>query len=259
MDVSIIIVNYKTPRKTNACIDSIKGSDTGDLNLEIIVVDNNSEDDSVKKIKAKHPDVKIIENPKNLGMGGGNNIGIAEAKGRSLLILNPDTLIKKDAIKELYEAIRSKEEVGVVGPRLLNPDNSLQYSCLRFPKIYTPIIRRTFLGRLTKKQLDRFLMKDFDHKQSREVDWMIGSCLMLDRKLLDKRGRAFDDKFFMYFEDTDLCRRAQKNGLKVVYHPKAEVVHDHMRQSAGKPWYVAPFTDKLTREHIRSWMRYFLK
>ncbi|MBD3248146.1 glycosyltransferase [Candidatus Falkowbacteria bacterium] len=258
MDISVIIVNYKNPEKTNACIESIKNSDTGDLNLEIIAVDNNSRDDSIEKISRAHPDIKIIASNKNLGMGGGNNIGIAEAGGRYLLILNPDTIIKGEAIKKLHDLINSREDVGIVGPRLLNPDNSLQYSCLRFPKFHTPFFRRTFLGKLAPGHLNRFLMKDFDHSETREVDWMIGSCLMIDRNLLAKLSKAFDEKFFMYFEDTDLCRRCWKESYKVVYHPQAVVVHDHMRQSAGKPWYLAPFTDKLAREHIKSWMKYFI-
>lgn len=258
MDVSVIIVNYRTPEKTIACIDSIKNSDVGGLRLEIITVDNMSGDGSPDKITKKHPDIKMIKSPKNIGMGGGNNLGIKEAKGRFLLVLNPDTLIKKDAIKHLYDFMSGRLNVGVVGPKLLNPGGSLQYSCLRFPKPHTPLLRRTFLGKVSKDHLDRFLMKDFDHNSEKEVDWIIGSCLMINRTLLEKIGSAFNEKFFMYFEDTDLCRRAWKGGFKVFYYPKAKVVHDHMRQSADNPWYLAPFKDKLAREHIKSWMRYFL-
>jgi len=258
MDISIVIVNYNTSKKTINCINSIKESDTADLNWEVIVVDNNSKNNDVEQIKSAHSDVKVVENKQNVGMGAGNNVGISQAGGDFILILNPDTLIKQDAIKVMYEYIKDKKEVGIVAPKLLNPDASLQYSCLRFPRIYTPVLRRTFLGRLAKKYLNDFLMKNFDHNKTREVDWIIGSCLLLDRKLLDKTGKIFDEKYFMYFEDTDLCRRAWGQGLKVVYHPQAKIIHDHMRESAGKPWYISPFLDKLTREHIKSWIKYFI-
>ena len=257
MDLSIIIVNYKTPEKVNTCIDSIKNSDTGDLDLEIIVVDNKSDDDSERIIKRKHNDINYIKSEKNLGMGGGNNLGVKNSKGEFILILNPDTLIKKDAIGVLYHYIRANKEVGVVGPKLLNPDKTLQYSCRCFPSAVTPFFRRTFLGRFAKDHIEEFLMKDFDHNKRREVDWLLGSCLMVDPSVLVEGDEIFDNRFFMYFEDTDLCRRVKRNNFKVVYHPDAVVVHDHMRESAEKPWYLAPFVDSLTREHIKSWIKYF--
>ncbi len=257
MDLSVIIVNYKTPEKVTACIDSIKNSDTGDLDLEIIVVDNKSNDDSEEIILRKHPDIKFIKSERNLGMGGGNNLGARNSKGEFVLILNPDTLIKKDSICKLYKHIKENEEVGAVGPKLLNPDKTLQYSCRRFPKALTPVFRRTFLKKIARSDLDNFLMKDFDHSITREVDWMLGSCLMVDLKAFESRDKIFDDKFFMYFEDTDLCRRVKKNNFKVVYLPEAVVIHDHTRESALKPWYISPFVDKLTREHIKSWIKYF--
>jgi GT2 family glycosyltransferase len=121
-------------------------------------------------------------------------------------------------------------------------------------------LRRTFFGGLASRYLDHFLMKDYDHKDPREVDWLMGSCLLIRRSIMDKDGKIFDEKYFMYFEDTDLCRRVQKkHKLKVIYFPHSSVIHDHARQSADKPWYIAPFTDKLTREHLKSWIKYFLK
>ena len=101
-------------------------------------------------------------------------------------------------------------------------------------------------------------MKDFDHKQMKEVDWVMGSCLIVPRSLIDKIGQIFNKRFYMYFEDTDLCRRTWKAGFKVIYYPEAQVIHDHGRGSAGRPWYLAPFIDKLAREHIKSWIKYFL-
>jgi hypothetical protein len=257
MDLSIIIVNYQSQEKVLKCLEALKQADLGDLAYETIVVDNAAVGD-LAQVAAAFPEVKIIKSEKNLGMGGGNNLGAKNASGKYLLVLNHDTAVKFDAVKKLYQHLEENDKAGIVGPKLLNPDGSLQYSCFRFPKLHTPILRRTFLGNFFPKHLDYFLMKDFDHAATRAVDWLMGSCLMLKREILDKEGKIFDEKYFMYFEDTDLCRRVKdKLGYDVVYHPEAVVVHDHGRGSADKPWYSAPFTDKLAREHLKSWFRYF--
>jgi len=253
MDVSIVIVNYKTKDKIKECLKSIVDSDNSGVSLEVIVVDNCSGDDlsDLKNIV----DFKFIASPKNLGMGGGNNLGIKEAVGEFVLVLNPDTVLQRTALKTLFDYIKNNLEVYIVGPKLLNPDMTLQYSCSRFPKVYTPLIRRTFLGKIFKKHADWFLMKDFSHDIIKEVDWLMGSCLMIR-----KNGFAgFDERFFMYFEDIDVCRRSWEVSKKVVYNPEAEVIHCHARASAQNPWYVSVFKDKVTREHIKSWFKYFLK
>lgn len=257
MDLSVIIVNYKREDNVLKCLESLEKADWGDLTHEIIVVDNASVGDLEEVAKA-FPEVKIIKSKKNLGMGGGNNLGAKNAAGKYLLILNHDTAVKADAIIKLHEHLQNNEKAGIVGPKLLNPDDTLQYSCFRFPKLLTPILRRTFFGGLAKKHLDNFLMKDYDHAEPRSVDWLMGSCLLIRREIFDKDGHIFDEKYFMYFEDTDLCRRTkEKHGFEVIYHPGAVVIHNHGRGSAEKPWYIAPFFDKLAQEHLKSWLKYF--
>ncbi len=128
MDLSIVIVNYKSKHKLDACLKSIKSSDLGGYSYEIIVVENNS-GDNLDYLKDLYPDLKLIVSPKNLGMGGGNNLGIKEAKGDYILILNPDTVLKPDAIYILLKLLKENKSVGLVGPQLLNPDGSLQLSC----------------------------------------------------------------------------------------------------------------------------------
>lgn len=257
MDLSIIIVNYKSKDKTARCLESLKKADFGDLSYEVIVVENASGDD-LSSLKNIHPEIKIVQSEKNLGMGGGNNLGIANSCGEFILILNPDTAVQSGAILKLFDYIKNHQDVGIVGPKLLNSDGSLQYSCLRFPKIYTPILRRTFFGSLAPRSVNSFLMKEYDHENTREVDWLMGSCFLTRREIFNRDGFLFDERFFMYFEDTDLCRRVwQKHKMKVVYLPEAVVIHDHARQSADKVWYVAPLADRLAREHIKSWIKYF--
>jgi N-acetylglucosaminyl-diphospho-decaprenol L-rhamnosyltransferase len=231
--------------------------DWGDLTREIIVVDNASLGE-LAQVAKNYPEVKIIKSEKNLGMGGGNNLGAKKSLGEFILILNPDTTVKGNAILKLHQYLKENKKAGIVGPKLLNPDGSLQYSCFRFPKIYTPILRRTFFGKFAPQEISDFLMKDFNHAETRAVDWLMGSCLLARREIFEKDGFLFDEKYFMYFEDTDLCRRVkEKYGQEVVYYPEAVVVHDHGRASAEKPWYVAPFTDRLAREHLKSWFKYF--
>lgn len=259
MDLSIIIVNYKSKEKTLNCIKSIKESDLDNLRYEIIVVDNASGDDSKKIITVKYPEINFIQSAKNLGMGGGNNLGIKQAIGEFILILNPDTVVRKNAIKILYNYIKNNKRVGIVGPKLLNPDNTLQYSCFRFPKFYTPILRRTFIGKFFKKYLNNFLMEDFDHNSIKEVNWLMGSCLMIDKKNFNLIGPIFDKRFFMYCEDIDLCYRAREVKYKVIYNPEAIIIHDHVRSGIEMPWYISLFLNKLAREHIKSWIKYFWK
>ncbi len=258
MDVSIILVNYRSREKTRRCLCSLRKADFSGVSHETIVVDNSETADFDTSFEREFPEAVFLSSGKNLGMGGGNNRGAERATGKFFLILNPDTLVRPDAVRLLFLGMKEREDIGIMGPKLLNPDGTLQYSCLRFPKVWTPIVRRTSLGRLVPAYLGRYLMTDFDHETIRDVDWMIGSCLMI-RADFYRRVGGFDERFFMYFEDTDLCRRAWRSGLRVVYLPEAVVIHDHARGSARSRWFVAPFTSRLAREHIRSWVRYMWK
>jgi GT2 family glycosyltransferase len=262
MDLSIIIVNYRTRVKLLNCLDSISRADNQGFTYEIIVVDNNSGDD-LSAVAKLYPAVKLIFSPKNLGMGGGNNLGIQSAAGDFILILNPDTLIIGRAIGVLLDYLKTNPQVGLVGPKLLNTDGSLQLSCSHFPHFFTPVLRRTFLGDYFRASRDRFMMTDFDHQSLQEVDWLMGSCLMFRKNQTKIAGTAlaprFDERYFMYFEDIDLARQFWAAGRPVVYNPAAVVQHDHLRESAKHPWYIALFSDKITWIHIDSWFKYFIK
>jgi GT2 family glycosyltransferase len=253
MDLSIIIVNYKNKIKIAKCLAALYESDLSGLNFEVFLVDNNSGDDLSSL--SFYPNVTIINSDKNLGMGGGNNLGLQKASGEFVLILNPDAYVSHVAIKILLNYMRANNDVAVVGPKLLNSDGSLQHSCAKFPRVYMPILRRTFLGDYFKKSRDSFMMTDFNHDEIASVDWLMGSCLMIRRDIWP----GFDERFFMYFEDIDLCRNFRALGKKVVYNPEAVVTHDHERASAKYPWYQAIFRDPLAREHIKSWIKYFWK
>ena len=261
MDLSIVIVNYKSRFKLENCLASIYGADLSFLNYEIIVVDNASGDE-LFDLQEKYNFNLIISN-RNLGMGEGNNLGIKEARANYVLVLNPDTLINSEAIKILFNRLSSEEGIGLIGPKLVYADGSLQFSCSRFPTFFVPILRRTFLGEYFKKTRDSFMMTDFDHRESRVVDWLMGSCLMFKKSWTLDNGEIyqprFDARYFMYFEDIDLCREIKKHGKKVIYEPSAVITHDHARESAKNPWYIALFKDRITWIHISSWLKYFMK
>lgn len=261
MDLAIIIVNYKSIDKLKVCLESIKKSDLSFLSHEVIVVENASGDNLVELSNAYN--FKLIISNKNLGMGEGNNLGIQEANSEFILVLNPDTIINGEAIKTLYYRLKNDESIGLIGPKLVYPDGSLQYSCSRFPTFFVPILRRTFLGEYFKKTRDDFMMTGFDHEKSSDVDWLMGSCLFFRKSWSLANGEIyspkFDKRYFMYFEDIDLCKEIKHHEKRVVYEPAAVIIHDHARESAKNPWYVAIFKDKITWIHIASWLKYFAK
>lgn len=258
MDLSIIIVNYKSREKLNACLRSLASADLVGISYEIIVVENAS-GDNLDDLIAAFANTRLIKSERNLGMGGGNNLGISASSGRFILVANPDLVFMPEAVKRLYIYLQNHPEVAIVGPKLLNPDGSLQYSCLRFPNFFVPFLRRTFIGHCLPGAIDCYLMKNNDHRDELVVDWLLGACLLVRRDELFVSGKLFDERFFMYFEDVDLCRRAYALDKQVVYYPLAQIIHNHMRDSARLPWYRAIFADKLAQEHLRSWRRYFKK
>ncbi|KKQ61344.1 MAG: Glycosyl transferase family 2 [Parcubacteria group bacterium GW2011_GWE2_38_18] len=258
MDISIIVVNYNSKTKTFNCLDSIYRADLAGITYEIIVVDNDSAEKIDQEINLRYPEVIFIQSGKNLGMGAGNNIGIKKATGKNILVLNPDTEVTATSIKTMMNYLDANPDVGLVGPKLLRSDKTVQESCYRFPKIFIPIIRRTFLSKFATNYVDDYLMRNIDLSRPQAVDWIQGSCLLIKKEVIDKVG-MFDERFFMYLEDTDLCKRISLAGWKVVYLPTAEVFHHHERASAKKHWFLAPFLNKLSRIHIISWGKYFIK
>lgn len=259
MDISIVILNYKSRELALSCINSIKNADFSGLAYEIIVVDNNSQDGLDEILKAKYPEAKLIQNGKNLGMGAGNNVGIREARGKYVAVMNPDTVADKDAFRKLFDFMEANPRIGVAGPKQFYPDGTMQNSCYRWYGVLTPFFRKTFLGRWSvgQKSIDKFLMKDFDHDSIKEVDWLLGSFLFCRTEALKKVG-MFDEDFFLYFEDTDLAKRFWKNGWKVVYLPDAKIIHNHSRESAKQPWYKF-FSSPAGRYHFVSWITYLRK
>jgi GT2 family glycosyltransferase/lipopolysaccharide/colanic/teichoic acid biosynthesis glycosyltransferase len=251
LPVSVIVVTYNSMAVIGDCLRSLAG---GAEVEEVLVVDNASDDGGPEWIEREFPWVRVLRNERNVGYARGVNRGLREAKGRHGLVINPDVRVRPGAIAALCRRLEEDPSAGIVGPKLLNPDGSLQYSCRRFYTPATFIARRTFLGRLLRLgAVDRaHLMVDADHDRTMSVDWLIGAAMLVRREALDDVG-PMDERFFLYFEDVDWCYRMEKRGWRVLYHPEAVMVHQHQRESARKP------LGRSLRSHLASWIRFYEK
>jgi len=223
MDLSIIIVNYNTMKITRDCIESLFRSNTK-VDYEIILVDNGSNDGSkafFTELADKYKNLKYIYNNSNLGFSKANNIGIKNSVGDYTLLLNSDTLLnKKSNLEKLIEFAKSRENVGVIGARLLNKDGSIQDSCLNFPTIKRAINQ---YWKKTSRELDKFAPNE---KKPITVDAVVGAAFFITPEA-KKRVGLLDEKYFFFYEDIDYCRKIQRHGLKTFYHPDVEITHLH--------------------------------
>lgn len=258
MKLSIVILNYRSPGLVRQCVRGVLKAGTA-CEFEIIVVDNGSHDGIIEWLAVNHPSVVTVPMSSNRGYAAGNNAGIKVAKGEYVLILNPDITVLAGAIDKLVAFMDGNSRVGIAGPKLVNADGSLQYSTYEFPSFWLPLFRRTLLGSLPslEPRLRRYQMLDWDHRDSRPVDWLLGACLIARRTAIDHVG-LMDERYFLYVEDTDWCRRFWAHGWEVWYAATVEMVHFHERLSAQKPLLSAVFSH-ITWIHIRSWLKYFRK
>ena len=259
MQLSISINSYKNPELLKLCIDSIKKNISG-IDYEIIVADSETQEETEMMMREEYPDVKFFPFRKNVGFQVLFKKGIVESSGKYILALNGDILVTKGSVEKLLDFIEKDPQIGIVGPKLLNFNNTLQSSCFRFYKIITIIYRRTLLKRFgfAKKHLDWFLMKDYDHVEPRNVDWLMGSALLFSRESAKKVG-PMDHRFFMYMEDVDWCRRFWENNLRVVYQPQSLMLHYHGKGSDKGGLLRSLLFNKYTWIHIISAAKYFRK
>jgi GT2 family glycosyltransferase len=241
-DVSVVVVTFNSIAWIERCLASVRGHET-------IVVDHGSTDGTVELVRQRFPDARLVEQ-ENLGMGGGNNAGMRIAAGRYFLLLNSDAWVVGDAIEQLAAFVDEHPDVAVVGPRLLNPDGSLQRSARAFPTLWRLATEYLFLRKLAPRSraLNSFYEGGFDHDEVREVDWLFGAALLVRRDAADEVG-LFDEEFFMFSEETDWCYRFRQAGWKVYFLPRAEVVHVGGASHGGK----------LFAENVRGQLRFLAK
>lgn len=217
------------------------------------MIDNNSEDGSPDMVAQEFPWVTLHRLDQNLGFTGGHNYALARRRGTHLLPLNSDTIVHPGAISSLMQFLAENPDVGIVGPKLLNPDGSLQYSCRKWPNPLAALFRNTALGRLfpNNRWTRDYLMTDWPHDQWRTVDWVSGAAFLLRSECLEKIG-PMDEAYYMFCEDVDWCFRVWKSGYKVAYFPLAVITHAIGRSTDKAP-------NRMIGRFHRSMFRFYQK
>ncbi len=252
LDLSIIIVSWNVADDLAACLNSILSAQDDNLGTEIIVVDSASSDQTVTLLQTRYPMVRLFAQSDNVGFTRGNNIGLAAAQGRRVLLLNPDTEVIGDALAQMVAYLDANPTVGVVGPHTLNTDGGTQSSRRRFPTKTLAFFESTWLQPIApRKLLDAYYVANAPDNAVLDVDWVQGSALMARREVYEQIG-GLDTAFVMYSEELDWCKRAKDAGWRVVYLGKAQITH-HGGKSSDQAG---------ARRHIHfqeSKLRYFSK
>ena len=219
--VTVIIVSYNTREVLARCLSAIDSE-----RYEVIVVDNDSNDQSPDLVREKFTNVELIEAGRNLGFGAANNLGFQHATGDYYALINSDAWAVDDGLEKLTEVAASDAELGIVGPRLVGSDGSIQKSVRTFPTVWRLCTEYFFLRHIASSTriFNAFYGSGFDYAKPVEADWLMGAVLVLRRELIEDIG-GFDERFFLFSEEADLCYRAREAGWKVFYTPDAEFVH----------------------------------
>ena len=225
MDLSVCIVSWNVKDDLAKCLSSLDEGARG-IASEIIVVDNASSDGSPELVAAEFPRAELIANRSNVGFAAANVQAMDRARGRHILLLNPDTLVPPGALAQLVRFADEHPRAGVVGPKLVYGDGRLQHSCRRFPTIAAALFRNTLLGALVPcaRASASYLMEEWDHNEAREVDWVSGACMMIRREAFEEVG-ALDAGFYWGSEDVDYCWRVHEAGWQVLYTPEPMITH----------------------------------
>lgn len=263
-DIAIVIVNYLMKDDIERCLRTLKDDLRGfALDVKVVVVDNTPQDGCGFLLKKEYSTALHLPQKTNLGFGKAVNVGLKTVKARYYFVFNPDTcfLPNSRTMDNLYRFMEDHPKIGMIGPKLLNEDGTLQYSCYRFHQFWMPFLRRSSFGthRIFRRAVDSFLMKDFDHSSARPVDWIMGSAMFVRESMMEEVG-LMDERYFMYFEDADWCRRFWAAHLPVYYVPSITIMHRHGRGSAQESgFFRSILKNKLTRIHILSWLKYMWK
>ena len=247
MKLSVIIVSYNSAHFLRGCLQSLLDN-LRNISSEIFVVDNNSKDNSLALVRTSFPSVCLIANNKNIGFGAACNQALREAQGEYILMMNPDVHVHPATLSMMISYLQNHKKIGILAPQLRFRDGTLQYSCRRYPVFLAHFIKIIYSK---SKIVSYYLMVDRDHNIIQEIDWSLGAFLLVRKRVFEQIG-IFDERFFLYFEDVDLCRRAKQAGWRVVYYPKA--VATHLYQQSSHRLFSKPFF-----HHLMSMYKYYRK
>jgi GT2 family glycosyltransferase len=220
----ISVVSYNSLSFLKECLDSLI-SYPPDKEYEIVVVDNASSDGSPEFIKNSYPQIKLIINNVNIGFAAANNQAIKSSKSEYVLLINSDCQVYKDSLNKLIEFMDNARNAGVIGPKIINSDGSIQFSCRKFPSILNAGLHSILTNIAPNNPFSRkYKLVDINRDNPFEVDWVSGSCMLIRRDALDDAG-LMDEHYFMYVEDVDLCYQMCKKNWKVFYFPHSEILH----------------------------------
>jgi N-acetylglucosaminyl-diphospho-decaprenol L-rhamnosyltransferase len=225
-DLSIVIVSWNVADILAECLFSIFATiDTSRLQLDVIVVDSASSDHTVALVHEQFPQVNLLPQSENIGYTKANNVGFEAARGRHILMLNPDTVILDDALERMVLFLDDNPAVGIVGPYTLNTDGTTQSSRRRFPTLRLALVESTWLQPYAPKAwLDDYFVNDAPEDATLDVDWVQGSALMFRREVYEQIG-GLDEGYVMYSEEMDFCKRAKDTNWRVVFLGDARIIH----------------------------------
>ena len=252
-EISIVTVGMNHLSLLKKFLVSLYVTSRPSISFELIYVDNCSKDGTVQYISRNYPSVKIISNQKPKGFSENNNLGVKASKGKYVAIINPDIILLHKSIDSLYEYLEQNPEIGILVPQLLNTDLTVQYSARRFMNIRTLTLRVLHNARDNVKSriVDRYLLKDLDTNTIQAVDWALGAAMLLRRDYYNELN-GFDEDYFLYVEDVDICLRSWKMGRPVVYYPHSVMIHAHQK-SSNKAF------SKKKLMHLKSMITFFVK
>jgi GT2 family glycosyltransferase len=242
-ELSVIIVNYNDRTHLPACLSSLEKALSG-LSAEVVLIDNQSEDGSLELVRSSFPWVRLIENERNVGYPRANNIGFRQSRGEYVLFLNTDTVMPADAPASLLAGIKARPQIAGVGPALIHEDGSFQVSFGNRRSFFSELCQKLILNPYYKRALQR-------SRKPRAAGWLSGACLLARRAAVEAAG-LFDEAFFFYFEDIDLCRRISDRGYELVFLPAVHVFHVGGATTSTRPW-----PSRL--EYRRSQLRFYKK
>ncbi|HNW08963.1 MAG TPA: glycosyltransferase family 2 protein [bacterium] len=224
-DLSIVIVSWQVKDLLKKCLKSIEQAGKN-LSIETWLVDNASSDGSVAMARHLFPQMKVIANRHNLGFARANNQALRQIKSDYVLILNPDTELREDTLIKSLNFMKQNPQCGIMGCQIINPDGSLQPSIRRLPTIWPIFLLLIKAPKFFSKlpAIDKYLATDFDYTKEQKVEQVMGAFMVIKKELLDKIG-LFDEKFFVWFEEVDLCRRTLKAGYQIIYNPEISMIH----------------------------------